>query len=43
MSSSVVSRRYGPIGLALVRPEAAVGDSLAAGDAAALVGELPFA
>jgi folate-binding protein YgfZ len=43
VGSSVVSPRFGPIALALVRREAAVGDSLAAGDAVALVGELPFA
>jgi len=43
VGSSVVSPRFGPIALALVRREAAVGDSLAAGDAAALVSELPFA
>jgi folate-binding protein YgfZ len=43
VASSLVSPRFGPIALALVRREAAVGESLAAGDAAALVGELPFA
>jgi tRNA-modifying protein YgfZ len=43
VGSSLVSPRFGPIALALVRREAAVGESLAAGDAVALVGELPFA
>jgi folate-binding protein YgfZ len=43
VGSSVVSPRYGAIALALVRREAAVGDQLAAGDATALVGDLPFA
>ena len=42
VGSSVVSPRLGPIGLALVRREAAPGDELAAGDATAVVGELPF-
>ena len=42
VGSSVVSPRLGPIGLALVRREAAVGDELAAGDAIAVVAELPF-
>ena len=43
VGSSVVSPRLGPIGLALVRREAAVGDELAAGEARAVVAELPFA
>lgn len=43
VGSSVVSPRFGPIGLALVRREAGVGDELAAGDARAVVAELPFA
>ncbi len=42
IGSSVVSPRHGPIALALVRREAPVGDSLIAGDATALVSELPF-
>jgi folate-binding protein YgfZ len=42
VGSSVVSPRFGPIGLALVRREAAVGDELAAGAARAVVAELPF-
>ena len=40
--SSVVSPANGPIALALVRREAAPGDTLAAGDATAEVAELPF-
>ena len=43
VGSSVVSPRLGPIGLALVRREAAVGDELVAGGARAVVAELPFA
>jgi tRNA-modifying protein YgfZ len=42
VGSTVVSPRHGPIALALVRREAAVGDSLAAGSASAVVSELPF-
>jgi tRNA-modifying protein YgfZ len=42
LGSSVVSPRHGPIGLALMRREAAVGDELAAGPATAVVTELPF-
>jgi folate-binding protein YgfZ len=42
VGSSVVSPRHGAIALALVRREAGVGDSLRAGDATALVSELPF-
>jgi tRNA-modifying protein YgfZ len=42
VGSSVVSPRFGPIGLALVRREASVGDELVAGDASAVVAELPF-
>ena len=42
VGSSVVSPRFGPIGLALVRREASVGDELGAGDASAVVAELPF-
>jgi tRNA-modifying protein YgfZ len=42
VGSSVVSPRFGPIALAIVRREASVGDELAAGDARAVVGELPF-
>src|ERR671934_93371 len=42
LGSSVVSPRHGPIGLALVRREAAPGDELAAGEATATVVELPF-
>jgi folate-binding protein YgfZ len=42
LGSSVVSPRHGPIGLALVRREAAPGDELLAGDATATVVELPF-
>ena len=43
VGSSVVSPRLGPIGLALVRREAAVGDELVAGGTRAVVAELPFA
>jgi folate-binding protein YgfZ len=43
VGSSVVSPRHGAIALALVRREASVGDELAAGDARAVVSELPFA
>ena len=43
VGSSVVSPRFGPIALALVRREASVGDELAAGSAVAVVAELPFA
>jgi folate-binding protein YgfZ len=42
VGSSVVSPRFGPIGLAIVRREAAVGDTLSAGSASAVVGVLPF-
>jgi folate-binding protein YgfZ len=42
LGSSVVSPRHGPIGLAIVRREAAPGDELAAGVATATVVELPF-
>ncbi len=42
VGSSVVSPRLGPIGLALVRREAGVGDELVAGSAVAVVAELPF-
>jgi tRNA-modifying protein YgfZ len=42
VGSSVVSPRFGPIGLALVRREASVGDELVAGGARAVVAELPF-
>jgi folate-binding protein YgfZ len=42
LGSSVISPRHGPIGLAIVRREAAVGDQLAAGEATAVVTELPF-
>jgi len=42
LASSVVSPRLGPIGLALLRREAAPGDELAAGEATATVVELPF-
>jgi folate-binding protein YgfZ len=42
VGSSVVSPRFGAIGLAIVRREAQVGDSLAAGEATAVVSELPF-
>jgi tRNA-modifying protein YgfZ len=43
VGSSVVSPRFGPIGLALVRREVAVGDEVVAGTARAVVIELPFA
>jgi folate-binding protein YgfZ len=43
VGSSVVSPRHGAIALALVRREAAVGDELVAGDARAVVSDLPFA
>jgi folate-binding protein YgfZ len=42
LGSSVVSPRHGPIGLAIVRKEAAPGDELTAGAATAVVTELPF-
>jgi tRNA-modifying protein YgfZ len=42
VGSSVVSPRFGPIGLALVRREAGIGDELAAGEARAVVAQLPF-
>jgi folate-binding protein YgfZ len=42
VGSSLVSPRHGAIALALVRREAGVGDELAAGDARAVVSELPF-
>jgi folate-binding protein YgfZ len=42
VGSSVVSPRYGPIALAIVRREAGVGDELVAGEARAVVTELPF-
>jgi tRNA-modifying protein YgfZ len=42
VGSSVVSPRHGPIGLAIVRREAAPGDQLTAGAATAVVTELPF-
>jgi tRNA-modifying protein YgfZ len=42
LGSSVMSPRHGPIGLALVRREAAPGDELTAGAATATVVELPF-
>jgi folate-binding protein YgfZ len=42
VGSSVVSARFGPIGLALVRREAEVGASVAAGAAGAVVCGLPF-
>jgi tRNA-modifying protein YgfZ len=42
VGSSVVSPRHGPIGLAIVRREASVGDELVAGEATAVVSELPF-
>jgi folate-binding protein YgfZ len=42
LGSSVVSPRHGPIGLAVVRREAAPGDALTAGAATATVVELPF-
>jgi len=43
VGSNVVSPRHGAIGLALVRREAEVGDSLVAGSASAVVSDLPFA
>ena len=42
VGSSVVSPRCGPIGLALVRRQAGVGDELVAGSAVAVVSGLPF-
>jgi folate-binding protein YgfZ len=42
VGSSVVSPAHGPIALALVRREAAPGDTVAAGEANATVVELPF-
>jgi tRNA-modifying protein YgfZ len=42
LGSVVVSPEHGPIGLALVRREAAPGAEVAAGDATATVVELPF-
>jgi tRNA-modifying protein YgfZ len=43
VGSSVLSPRFGPIALAIVRREAGVGDDLVAGDARAVISELPFA
>jgi folate-binding protein YgfZ len=43
VASSVVSPRFGPIALAIVRREASVDDELAAGEARAVVTDLPFA
>src|SRR4051812_7414241 len=44
LGSVVISPRFGPIGLAIVRREASVGDTVAVGDdATAEVVELPFA
>jgi folate-binding protein YgfZ len=43
VGSSVVSPRFGPIALAIVRREASAGDELAAGEARAVVTDLPFA
>jgi len=43
VGSSVVSPRFGAIGLAVVRREVGVGDALAAGSVGAVVSELPFA
>ena len=42
VGTSVVSPAHGPIALALVRREAAPGDTVAAGEATATVVELPF-
>ena len=42
VTSSVISPRLGPIGLALIRREAGPGDELVSGDARATVVELPF-
>ena len=42
VGSSVVSPAHGPIALALVRREASPGDTLAAGEATAVVADLPF-
>jgi tRNA-modifying protein YgfZ len=42
LGSSVVSPRHGPVGLAVVRREAAPGDALTAGAATATVVALPF-
>ncbi len=42
ITSAAVSPVHGPIGLALVRREAAIGDTLVAGDVEATVVELPF-
>jgi folate-binding protein YgfZ len=42
VGSSVVSPRFGPIALAIVRRQASVGDELAAGEARAVVTDLPF-
>jgi folate-binding protein YgfZ len=42
VGSSVISPRFGPIALAIVRREANVGDDLGAGTARAVVAELPF-
>ena len=43
VGSAVVSPRFGPIGLALVRREAGVGDVVDADGVAATVVDLPFA
>jgi len=42
LGSVVVSPSYGPIGLALIRREAAVGDTVAADGATALIVDVPF-
>jgi folate-binding Fe-S cluster repair protein YgfZ len=42
VGTSVVSPAHGPIALALVRREAAPGESVTAGDASATVVDLPF-
>ena len=42
LGSSVVSPTHGPIALAIVRREAAPGDTVAAGEATATVTDLPF-
>src|ERR687890_116419 len=42
VSSSVVSPRLGPIGMAILRREVGPGDTLQAGAATAVVAELPF-
>jgi glycine cleavage system aminomethyltransferase T len=43
VTSVVVSPRFGPIGLGILRNDAAVGDEIAVNGAVGTVTELPFA